>query len=180
MTLKQELTKLTAGALASETVLREFRFRLAEGKLTRDENPLTHFCVFFAAFDPNRKLVFLGHHIKADLWLVNGGHIDKGELVGQAVRREMREEWGFTPKAQAMGAPSYLSITKIRFPEKQICQLHYDIWHFVSVDKQKFFPDESKLAEEFHQTRWMTPATAREQITDSNTRLGIDLLETYF
>lgn len=180
MTLKQELKKLTRGVLANDKILREFRRRLAEGKLTRDENPLTHFCVFFAAFDPKRKLVFVGHHIKADLWLFNGGHIDKGELVGQAMQREMKEEWGFIPKAETMRAPSHLSVTKIRFPERQICQLHYDIWHFISVDKEKFFPDESRLAEEFHHIRWMTPAIARRKVTDANAMAVIDMLEAYF
>src|SRR5258708_633265 len=68
--------------------------RLTEGLLTRDENLEDHFCVYFAGFSSSDKTVFIGHHKKSDLWLFNGGHIDKGETPTDALLREISEEWG--------------------------------------------------------------------------------------
>ncbi len=174
--LSVELTKLVKRKFGGSSLSEKFLRRIGEGKLTRDENPVTHFGVYFAGFDPATREVFVGRHKKSDLWLFNGGHIDRGESLGQTLEREMGEEWGFVHPAAKTLEPSLLTITEIT-NDRQTCRRHYDIWYFVPVDKSSFSPDESKLTKEFHQIKWLTFSDARKLITDSNTLTAVDAME---
>lgn len=159
----------------------QFKKRLdADSKLTRDENPYTHFCVYFAAYDPEAKQVFVGHHKKSGLWLFNGGHIDEGETPQEALEREMGEEWGLEMKADDIGNPKLLTVTEIENPAKQTCMRHYDIWYFVPVVKDEFVPDEELLGIEFHNSDWLSLEKAREVATDPNTLAAINKFEEMF
>ena len=162
--------------LGTQTTLQKFRSRLKQGKPTRDQNPYTHFCVYFAAFNPQAKQIFIGHHIKSGLWLVNGGHVDKGESLQQTLNREMQEEWGFVIKTDAT-KPSLLTITKIKSVVKITCEYHYDVWYFVPVEKNTFSPNKKLLQKEFHATGWKTIPQARSLIEDPNTLQALNLLE---
>jgi 8-oxo-dGTP pyrophosphatase MutT (NUDIX family) len=159
----------------SDPTILAFLSRLDEGALTRDENPYTHFCVYFAAYDPAAHEVFLGYHKKANLWVFNGGHIDRGELPSEAVHREIGEEWGLALAPEAVGEPRLLTITDINNPAKQTCTRHYDIWHFVPLSKTVVF-DAHKLAQEFHETRWLSPAAARQLVTDPATLRALSFI----
>lgn len=173
ISLAKEIQNLVETKFVNSVVAGKFLRRLQEGNLTRDENPLTHFGVYFAGFDQKIKKVFVGLHKKSDLWLFNGGHIDQGELLRETLAREMEEEWGFVhPEAETLD-PSLLTITEIT-SEKQICRLHYDIWYFIPVNKVNFSPDKSKLAKEFHKIKWVSFAEARKTITDSNTLMALN------
>ena len=90
--VQKQLQRIVFGVNISITSRRVFEKRLLEGKLTRDENPTSHFCVYFSAFDPKSQKVFIGFHKKSRLWLFNGGHMDKGETPMEAIKREMGEE----------------------------------------------------------------------------------------
>ncbi|MBU0572211.1 NUDIX domain-containing protein [Patescibacteria group bacterium] len=155
-----------------ENAIRFIR-RLEQGNFTQAENPYNHFCVYFAAYDPKLKEVFIGHHKKSGLWLFNGGHIDEGESPQEALEREMGEEWGIEMTADEVGGSSLLTITDVENPGRQQCTLHYDIWYFVPVNKVEFEPDEELLSKEFYQTDWKSIADANELITDENTILAI-------
>jgi 8-oxo-dGTP diphosphatase len=152
--------------------------RLADGRLTRDENPADHFCVYFAAYDPELPGVFMGEHIKAGLWLFNGGHVDLGEVPAEALRREMDEEWGKGVCVTRVSSPQLLSITLIDNPARQTCRTHYDIWYFVEVSQETFAPSRARLAEEFHQCRWLTLADAGQMVTDPNTQRALEFLKS--
>jgi len=173
----KKLAKSTAG---EEKVKKEFIRRAGEGALTRDENPLTHFCVYFAAYDPENQQVFIGHHKKSGLWLFNGGHIDKGELPLEALEREAKEEWGENVQLEGCYTPSLLTITKINNPTKQKCRRHYDIWYFIPLNRSVFAPAENLLAKEFHQTAWKTIEEARDLIKDRNTLTALEKIEEIF
>lgn len=121
--------------------------RLNEGRLTKDENSESHFCVYFAAYDKDNKKIFIGHHKKSGLWLFNGGHIDNSETLRQAVNREIGEEWGIEADKFVIKDPELLTITEINNPTKQKCRFHFDIWHFIPVDSETFKPNPDKLAE---------------------------------
>ena len=174
--LAGELIRLVKKKFGGSPLSGEFLRRIRERKLTRDENPVTHFGVYFAGFDPAVREVFVGRHKKSDLWLFNGGHIDLGESLVQTLEREMEEEWGFVHPAAKTLEPCLLTITEIT-NDRQICRRHYDIWYFAPVDKTTFSPDEAKLAKEFHQIKWATFAEARKAITDLNTLTAVDVLE---
>lgn len=174
-TLSLELRKLIGTKFAASPLAGRFLKRVKEEKLTRDENPVTHFGVYFAGFDPRVKEVFVGLHRKSDLWLFNGGHIDRGETLLLTLAREIREEWGFIYLAAKSLEPSLLTITEIT-NDRQVCRRHYDIWYFVPVDKATFSPDELRLMKEFHQIKWVNFGRAWKLITDFNTLTAVDAI----
>jgi 8-oxo-dGTP pyrophosphatase MutT (NUDIX family) len=157
----------------------EFISRAKEGKLTRDENPQSHFCVYFAGFDSETKKVFIGHHKKSGMWLFNGGHIDKGETPEEALEREMGEEWGVKVDLQSIGRPKLLTITPINHPTIK-CQRHFDIWYFVPLSEADFKPDRALLDTEFYTTDWKGIEDARVLIIDKATLKGISEFENIF
>lgn len=173
-------TTQIASMFSSSPITEEFIDRAKEGRLTRDENPFTHLCVYFAGYNKETKRVFIGHHKKSGLWLFNGGHIDEGETPEEALEREMGEEWGVKIKLKNIGEPKLLTITLINNPTKQKCTKHFDIWFFVPLVETEFKPDQSLLETEFHTTDWKSIDEAGELITDPNTLLAIDEFEKLF
>lgn len=156
-----------------------FLERIAKGSLLRDENEEDHFCVYFAGCDFTNKEFFLGHHRKSGLWLFNGGHIDKRELPGQSVVREIKEEWGIDFSQKDIGKPKLLTITKIYNPMKQKCRVHYDIWYFISLNKKKFVPDNNLLNKEFFKNKWINIGGAKKLVTEKNTLSAISLFDKF-
>lgn len=174
-----ELEKLLDEKFSDDVALK-FRQRLKEGKLTKHENPESHFCAYFAACDFKEKQLFIGHHIKSGLRLFNGGHIDEGETLHETVIREIGEEWGLDGKDFKIEAPAFLTTTDIYNPTKQTCRLHLDVWHFINVNKNYFKPLQSNLAQEFHSVEWMDISKARESVTDKSTLLALDFIEANY
>ncbi len=175
--LGKQVKKIVKTTKSGNGILKRYLKRVSEGELTRDENPVTHFCVYFAAFDPNNKEVFIGHHKKSGLWLFNGGHIDKGETADEALRREISEEWGIDINLDNI-SPSLLTITEIvSNPNGRPCKEHYDIWHLIPVGKDNFLPEKEKLDTEFYTTKWANISDARALVTDPCTIEALGFLE---
>lgn len=166
--------------LSGSPVALEFAKRCNEGHLSRDENPYTHFCVYFAGYDPKEHQVFIGHHKKSGLWLFNGGHMDKGETPEESLYREMGEEWGLKVELERIEQPKLLTITPISNPLKQKCTSHYDIWYFVPLSVTDFQPDPVLLETEFYQTGWKTIDEAKKLVIDANTLKAITEFHTLF
>ena len=166
----EAIRKIVENSIADSGISRQFSIRLSKGKITREENPHTHFCVYFAVYDPKTRRVFIGHHRKSGLVIFTGGHIEKDELPHDAVMREIQEEFGITiPKVHILG-PSLLTITDIENPQKVICTRHFDLWYFVRVNRTVFRPLQEKLHKEFSSFGWKTTKQARRLITDRNNR----------
>jgi 8-oxo-dGTP pyrophosphatase MutT (NUDIX family) len=160
-------------------VASEFIKRIKEGRLTRDENPKSHFCVYFGAYDPKAKKVFIGHHIKSNLWMFNGGHIDKGETPEEAMKREIGEEWGVKINFKSVGKPKYLSITHINQTNIK-CRSHFDIWYLVPVSEKSFAPKKELLDTEFYKTGWKNIKEAKTLVTQPNTLIAVSMFEKMF
>lgn len=176
--LAVELKGIIEDKFSDTEIAKRFLDRLEQGILTKDENPVSHFCAYFAAYDPKAKEIFIGHHKKSGLWLVNGGHIDKDETLKETLKREIDEEWGLDYDNLEVGEPHLLTITDIYNPEKQPCRAHYDVWHFVKVNKDTFNPDKDKLAEEFHENRWVNLEDARKMVAkEVNHIKAVDFIE---
>lgn len=175
--MKRHLTDLIRKAGGAENVRRKFLTRLDEGYLTRSENPLSHLCVYFAAFDPEARQVFIGHHKKSGLWLFNGGHMDPGETPLDTVIREAHEEWGMLLAPSLIPQPAHISLTKIEHPERQICQWHYDFWHFLPFHRDSFLPKDASLRTEFFSYGWKTYPEATALLTSQPTVEALDYIK---
>ena len=173
----EELEKILKENFSNDGLAQKFLERIEEGKITRDENSKTHLCVYFAAYDPRAKEVFIGHHKKSGFWLFNGGHIDKGDTLKETLAHEIAEEWGLNIDDFEISSPVLLTTTEINNPTKQPCRLHYDLWCFVPMDKNNFAPIEANLLEEFFEAGWKNLKEARNLIKDKSTKEAIDFLE---
>lgn len=176
----EELEEILKNNFSNDSLTSRFIERIKEGKLTRDENPKSHLCTYFAAYDPKAKQVFIGHHKKSGLWLFNGGHIDEGEVIRETLIREINEEWGLNGNDFEIKPPVLLTVTEIKNSTKQPCNFHYDLWYFISVDKYNFKPVEEKLLEEFYEAGWKNLDEARSLIKDKNTLLAVDFVENNY
>ena len=174
--LTKELSNFLSKQPLSE-IISKFSERLPLGKLTKFENPESHFCVYFAAYDAKSKQVFIGHHKKSGLWLFNGGHIDPNENIKQCIIREIGEEWGLDGNEFEIKSPEFFTITEINNPTKQPCKFHFDLWCFINTEKEKFNPKEANLLEEFYEAGWKELDEARNLIKDKNTLSAVDYLE---
>ncbi len=157
--IKKFIANLSPLTAYEKSVKKEFLKRLDQGKLIREEDPLTHFCVFFWPINFKTKKVLLGHHIKADSWIPPGGHIDLGEqnLLATA-KREIGEELDYKAKDSQL-LPLTFSIVELHNPRVP-CQAHFDLWFLVSTNKPLV-----GTAKEFHQTRWVTLNEAKKLLT---------------
>lgn len=145
-----------------DSVIRQrYMQRVQEGFLTRDENPATHFCVYFLPFHPATKQVFLVHHKKANKWISPGGHIDKEESLQEALNREIGEELGVKNFFSKPPQPFLLTITHIN--EKIACKEHLDIWFLLKTDGLNFKVD----PQEFYKTGWFDLTEAKQIIGDN-------------
>lgn len=168
-----KIQELIAMGICSDDISKKFTSSLESENFTRYNDTKTHYCVYFAGYDPQEEKIFIGHHKKSNYWLFNGGHVDKGETHEETLIREIEEEWGIDFKPQCFPKPSLLTITEI--DNKRVpCQKHYDIWYFIPLDSGKFNPDRKKLATEFYETGWKTFDEARKLVVDRNTLLAIN------
>lgn len=176
--LTKDINRLRALNVPDDVHIK-FMQRLRERKFTRDENPISHFCVYFAAYDPEAKLVFIGLHKKSGFWLFNGGHIDKGEDSKTAVYREICEEWGLKPTAVRVFHPELITITDIDNPAKQTCRVHYDIWYFIEMNKDEAHFDQDCLDTEFSEHGWYGLGDAYELVENHATIEALEYIDEH-
>ena len=137
----------------------DFKKRIGEGNLTRDENPISHFGIFILPYCPKTKKVFLVHHKKSNLWIFPGGHVDKGENLYQTTSREAEEELGL--EINKFPSPFMFSIVKTKNLSYS-CRIHYDVWFLLKINKENLKLDN----QEFLQTSWLTLNKAVEKTKD--------------
>lgn len=61
-------------------------------RIEKPDKPPKHLVSYFVVIDPEHQSILLGDHIKAQLWLPSGGHIELNEHPRATVAREVREE----------------------------------------------------------------------------------------
>jgi len=170
--LEEKLREVVDPSICPEGIEARFSTRIEEGGLTRSENEKSHFCVYFLPFNPKTKEIFIGHHRKSNLWLSPGGHIEEGELILDAVVREVEEELGLEITPESVDSPFILTIAEIDNPP-QVCREHYDIWYLIPTTGQRFSVDYG----EYYETRWVTLDEARELTSDLTHTSALNALE---
>lgn len=107
--------------------------------------------MYFALVDDDSRSVMLVDHLKAQAWLLPGGHVDDGEDPRWTVEREAFEELQVTPKFHeglGGGQPLFLSVTQTRGEHS-----HTDVtlWFALKGDvAAEIRPD----PHEFSEVRW--------------------------
>jgi len=173
-TLAEQIREI-AQESKEKDIAEKFLTRLKEGSLTRDENPQTHFCVFFQPYNPATKQVFIADHKKSGLWLSPGGHIDKEEDLLQAVNREISEELGVRSYFPHAPKPFLLTVTYIENGARA-CKVHYDTWYLMETNGDNFQVDLS----EFHQVKWLPIPEAKKLATHSAMQKNFETLEELY
>ncbi len=154
--LTSELSHLiTPQLFLNQKEYKDFFQLVKSGKLTKNENSEYHCCVFFIPFNPKTKEIFIVHHKKAKQWVVPGGHIEKGELLKDAVKREAKEELGIDVKE--IDEPFLFSVMYIH-NDGQPCKAHYDSWYLLQTTKVHVD------LTEFNETKWVTKKEAKKNI----------------
>ena len=175
--LEKDLNTIFDKGIFDDATVSKFKKKIKEGKLTIQEDDEHHLCVYFAAYDPLAKEVFIGHHKKSGLWLFNGGHIDKGEIPMETIEREIGEEWGLDAKDLDIKTPELLTITNIIKNKVRPCATHYDIWYYISVNKMEFLPKKECLNDEFYETGWKDYKTAIGLMREKNTIKSLEFIK---
>lgn len=105
----------------------------ATDDIFRRHNPATpprHLVVHVVPVDPVARVVLLGRHRLAQLWLPAGGHVEPGEDPLTAARREAREEMGVDADFTIVGTdPLLLSVTPIGGVEDG--HVHITLWYVI-------------------------------------------------
>lgn len=174
--MMDNITRIIKKAESDEEIKQRFLKRVKKGKLTRDENGKSHFCVFFPSFDKNAKKVFLGHHIVSGLWMFCGGYLDIGETPRNALKREILEEWGIKLDHDKVEKTNFLTISSIKTSGIS-CKTHYDIWYFINANSNNDEFKKENLKKEFFKTGWFSIKQAKSLAKHPTTLKGLDFIE---
>jgi 8-oxo-dGTP pyrophosphatase MutT (NUDIX family) len=65
-------------------------------RIVKPATPPKHLVSYFVVVDPDERRILLVDHLKAQLWLPTGGHVDVDENPRSTVLREAKEELSIT------------------------------------------------------------------------------------
>jgi 8-oxo-dGTP diphosphatase len=110
-------------------------------RIKKPDIPPKHLVSYGVLIDENIKKLLLIDHVKAQLWLPPGGHLEKSEDPEQTIKRELQEELGI--KAQFIANnPFFITVTETVNIEAG----HTDVslWYLVRGDSTKKFNFDKK------------------------------------
>jgi len=82
-------------------------------RIQKPDVPPIHLVSYFVLVDPNQKSLLLVDHIKAQLWLPTGGHVELNEDPVETVRREVIEELHMKASFLAGNdSPFFITVTR--------------------------------------------------------------------
>lgn len=82
-------------------------------RLKKPDVPPKHLVSYFVLVDPEHRSILLVDHIKAQLWLPSGGHVELNEPPHETVIREAREEFGVQATfLRNNSRPFFVTVTK--------------------------------------------------------------------
>lgn len=121
-------------------------------RIKKPDNPPKHLVSYFVLVDPARDSLLLVDHIKAQLWLPSGGHVEMNEDPRDTVVRELQEELG----KQAVFLHNYDKPFFVTVNETGgLTPGHTDVslWYLVRGDAKEFLNYDKT---EFNDVEWFT------------------------
>jgi 8-oxo-dGTP pyrophosphatase MutT (NUDIX family) len=139
-------------------------------RVAKPATPPKHLVSYFVLLDGAH--VLLVDHIKAQLWLPTGGHVEPGEHPKATVQRETREELGITADF-AHDDPVMLTVTRT----VGLTAGHIDVslWYALKGDRAKPLTFDTH---EFHTVRWFHRDDIPFSRSDPHMRRFIQKLRT--
>lgn len=121
-------------------------------RIEKPDKPPKHLVSYFIVIDPVHKSLLLGDHIKAQLWLPPGGHVNLHEHPRDTVIREAEEELDVQAKfLYGNERPHFVTVT----PTVGLTAGHVDVslWYLIegTIHETPWF-DRS----EFNDINWFT------------------------
>lgn len=172
MTDKKLLNEIQELPFDSEEIRAAFVALSETKKVIIDENPHQHVCVYTLPYHHETKQVLLGHHIKANKWLVPGGHVDAFETIVKTAIREIKEELAIGITTSEISPPFFVDVTKITSKPPRFCTVHYSIWVYFSCPSNMIVLDRS----EFYDSKWVSLS---EAITKTSDQANKDALSKF-
>lgn len=82
-------------------------------RIKKPDTPPKHLVSYFVLVDPDHRSILLVDHIKAQLWLPSGGHVELNESPRDTVVREAKEEFGIQAVfLRSKDRPFFVTVTQ--------------------------------------------------------------------
>jgi len=86
-------------------------------RIAKPDSPPKHLVSYFVVYDPRVQKLMLIDHVKANMWLPSGGHVEIDEHPRETVRREAMEELELVADFRVIGEePAFITVTETRGP----------------------------------------------------------------
>lgn len=121
-------------------------------RVKKPDIPPKHLVSYFVLIDEQHKSILLCDHIKAQLWLPPGGHVEPGEHPSMAVKREALEELGITASfVKNTAKPFFITINQTG----GLTPGHTDVslWYLIKGSRFDFINFDRR---EFNDIEWFT------------------------
>lgn len=121
-------------------------------RVKKPDIPPKHLVSYFVLVDPEHQSILLCDHIKAQLWLPSGGHVEPGEHPADTVRRETVEELSIPAQfVKGIEIPFFLTVTET----VGLTPGHVDVslWYLIKGSKFDFVNFDRG---EFNDVEWFT------------------------
>lgn len=175
--LVRELMDIAMLPICSRETRTKLITRISSGKLTRQENKHSHFCVYFVPFKEidGEFHILIGLHKKANLYLAPGGHLDRNhegrdERCIEALKREFPEEFQVSLPPDFSPNPFWITVTQIKKGE---CKVHFDIWYAINSTEMVLGEND-----EFDHMMWVKFKDLPRYISDLSSLEALSVLES--
>lgn len=121
-------------------------------RIKKPDVPPKHLVSYFVLIDPEHESILLCDHIKAQLWLPPGGHVEPGEHPADTVRREAPEELHIPAQfLKGNEKPFFLTVNETG----GLTPGHTDVslWYLIKGSRLDFINFDRR---EFNDVEWFT------------------------
>lgn len=120
-------------------------------RIKKPDIPPKHLVSYFVLIDPKQRSILLCDHIKAQLWLPSGRHVESGEHPADTVRREAHEELGIQAVFLNDSKPFFLTVNETG----GLTPGHTDVslWYLIEGSRFDFIHFDRA---EFNDIEWFT------------------------